>query len=96
MYKKKHIFVFILDCRNSTIDLKYNGSIQTTRTGKTCHLWSTASYYKTETANYCRTPANDTDNEGGPWCYVDIKWDRCNIPVCGGTMCYGSSFNYIL
>ncbi|XP_063405709.1 delta-like protein B [Mytilus trossulus] len=45
--------------------------------------------YQTETSNYCRTPENDNDNAGGPWCYVNETrgWNRCNIPVCGGAVC---------
>lgn len=47
-------------------------------------MWSTASRYQSEQLNYCRTPMGDSDNDGGPWCYDDINWDRCNVPICDG------------
>lgn len=100
-----HAF-FYKDCRNSTNDLTYSGSIHTTRYGNTCRSWNTAApYYRRETANYCRTPLHDPDNGGGPWCYIDERrWERCNIPVCEGTIYCDAffllicphSFNYII
>ena len=36
-----------------------------------------------EAANHCRNPSNSA---GGPWCYTndpDIRWEYCNIPMCG-------------
>lgn len=79
------------DCRNSTNDLHYNGTINISRHGKTCNRWiNIPSRYPNERENYCRTPLYDSDNAGGPWCYVnstDISWERCNIPICGGAEC---------
>lgn len=77
---------YFIECRNSTIDLKYNGSIHTTRNGNTCKLWSASAFYQNLTENYCRTPPGDRDNPGGPWCYINVGWERCNVPVCGGTI----------
>ncbi|CAC5419701.1 unnamed protein product [Mytilus coruscus] len=75
----------VCGCRNSINDLKYNGSISTTRFGNTCLRWENAKNYRGQTENYCRTPPNDADNAGGPWCYISRDgWNRCNIPVCEG------------
>ncbi|CAC5361985.1 unnamed protein product [Mytilus coruscus] len=71
-------------CRNSTSDLHYNGIINISRHGKKCKRWIDKRY-PNECENYCRTPSNDLDNAGGPWCYTHViaEWDRCNIPICG-------------
>ena len=79
--------LYIEDCRRSLTDLHYKGHINTTISGHTCRYWKDVQYYSTEEQNYCRTPANEADNDGGPWCYIsggEKKWDRCSIPVCGG------------
>ena len=76
--------LYIEDCRSSTTDLHYKGCINTTRNGHTCKYWKNAPNYSGEDQNYCRTPAYDRDNAGGPWCYISTGWERCNIPVCGG------------
>lgn len=80
------LYIVKLDCRNSTNDLHYNGTINISRHGKTCHRWINKLRYPNERENYCRTPLNDLDNAGGPWCYVNSTayWERCNIPICGG------------
>ena len=76
--------LYIEDCRTSTTDLQYNGHINTTRKGYACKYWKDVTVYRTEEQNYCRTPPSDPDNAGGPWCYTSNRWDRCNVPVCGG------------
>ena len=79
------------DCRKSTTDLKYKGHISNTRNGHRCKYWKAARRYQGEDENYCRTPGEDTDNNGGPWCYTSDEsrgWDRCSIPVCGGKTIY--------
>ena len=72
------------DCRSSETDPRYKGHISTTRNGHKCKDWKYASYHRGEEHNYCRTPGGDTDNAGGPWCYISNGWERCNVPVCGG------------
>lgn len=57
-----------------------------TRNGKTCLRWREANIYQAETENYCRTPQNDRNNAGGPWCFVKDGWDSCNVPVCGSKL----------
>lgn len=67
----------------SRTDLQYKGHINTTIKGNACIYWNTTKYPKEE-LNYCRTPPNDSDNSGGPWCYIAGGWERCSIPVCVG------------
>ncbi|XP_052097139.1 plasminogen-like [Mytilus californianus] len=79
----------ICDCRNSTTDHNYSGKKNITRTGNTCIHWMSASAHITQEENYCRTPAGDTYNVDGPWCYIDKSGSRetCNVPVCDGAQC---------
>ncbi|XP_063419769.1 receptor-type tyrosine-protein phosphatase kappa-like [Mytilus trossulus] len=77
------------NCRNSTTDHKYSGQKSVTRTGNECIHWRNAPANTTQEENYCRTPAGDSYNGDGPWCYTDGTGSRetCNVPVCGGAQC---------
>ncbi|CAC5356338.1 PTPRT [Mytilus coruscus] len=79
----------VCDCRNSTIDHSYSGKKNVTRTGNECIHWRSASSHTTQEDNYCRTPAKDTYNVDGPWCYIDNSGSQetCNVPVCDGAQC---------
>ncbi|XP_052097034.1 receptor-type tyrosine-protein phosphatase T-like isoform X7 [Mytilus californianus] len=58
-------------------------------TGNECIHWMNASAYTTQDKNYCRTPAGESDNVDGPWCYINNFTGRetCNVPVCDGAQC---------
>ncbi|CAC5392034.1 unnamed protein product [Mytilus coruscus] len=73
---------------NCTLDkfgVKYRGSVNTTKTGRSCQLWSSRFEYDQfpDDHNYCRNPNNDSR---GPWCYTNDAYkvsESCNIPYCG-------------
>jgi len=60
----------------------YKGSESITETNEPCIAWEIASYYNTETANYCRNP----DGDSKPWCYTDThaNYKHCSVPKCTG------------
>ena len=52
----------------------YLGCQATTKTGKTCKAWSTASGHTKSDSHFCRNPANS----GTIWCYTtNGSWDYC-------------------
>ncbi|XP_052256921.1 muscle, skeletal receptor tyrosine protein kinase-like [Dreissena polymorpha] len=73
----------------------YNGTVNKTRSGKSCQSWSVGfpqkhtrppSVYREleNSSNYCRNPGAE---EVSPWCYVDSqtpgdRWELCDIPSC--------------
>ena len=64
--------------------IKYQGKINTTKTGKPCMHWKDSKNkgYKGFIHNYCRT-TKEIDNH--VWCWTDIKsqkWDHCDVPLC--------------
>lgn len=65
----------------------YNGTINTTSTGKACQRWDQIIPHiplypmSSEHENYCRNPDNDTML----WCYtmdLIVDWEFCNISEC--------------
>ena len=73
----------------------YNGTVNTTKSGKTCQRWSEQVPHKfilpsrqyPEIAgnhNYCRNPGSKASD--GPWCFTtdpDVRWEYCDVPKCG-------------
>ncbi|CAG2232459.1 PLG [Mytilus edulis] len=81
-----------IDCRPSTKDKGYSGTVNITHSGLICHMWSDRSAlpsgglpdYNDELMNFCRTP--DKDSETRPWCYTTSpgkRWEYCDVPLCG-------------
>ena len=61
----------------------YNGTINTTASGKTCLVWSNTYYSKYGQMNYCRSPIEDPASDKGPWCYIKGGgWEYCFVPLC--------------
>lgn len=81
------------DCRTSSTDRGYSGTLNITLSGSTCHMWSDRSQlpsggplpdYNTELMNFCRTPIDDSERM--PWCYTTNpikRWEICDVPLCG-------------
>lgn len=79
-------------CPGGVLQSDYRGTINKTKSGKTCQAWSSQSpQTHTRTpqnypdagleSNYCRNP----DGEAGAWCYTtdkNTRWEFCDIPVC--------------
>ncbi|CAG2222395.1 PLG [Mytilus edulis] len=71
--------------RNSS-GSKYNGTISTTMSGRTCLNWKSVnspfvSFH--ENHNFCRNPNSFLMK---PWCYTDAdryRFEFCNVPLCG-------------
>lgn len=61
----------------------YNGTRNTTITGKPCKKWSESNHPSYGIDNYCRSPSVDGENRG-PWCYISESpwWDFCFVPRC--------------
>ena len=73
----------------------YNGTINITRSGKTCQHWSEQTPHQfilpskqyPEIAgghNYCRNPGSRGPE--GPWCFTTdpiTRWEYCHVPKCG-------------
>merc|ERR1711970_1074838 len=64
----------------------YRGSVNKTKSGKTCQAWDKQTPHKHSlsgdslTSNFCRNP----DGEDGVWCYtMDSKkrWELCDVPM---------------
>ena len=76
----------------------YNGTINTTRSGRTCQRWSEQAPHQfilpssqyPEIAgghNYCRNPGSRAPE--GPWCFTtdpNTRWEYCDVPKCGKTL----------
>ena len=95
-------YIDLGNCYNtSTVGKDYFGSVEKTKSGKTCQRWDTNIPHKTrkqdvidknfpenstkDAQNYCRNPSG---SDFGPWCYttdVSTRWETCNIPICGKT-----------
>ena len=63
--------------------LAYNGTVNTTRTGRNCRNNINNNEPQTDQHNYCRNPDEDPI---GPWCFTtdpDVLWEECSIPLCG-------------
>lgn len=73
----------------------YSGTQVHTKSGHLCQLWTQQSPHKhpmlpaiyaseLQNAGYaCRNPGGLGDR---PWCYttnVNVRWEYCNIPLCG-------------
>ncbi|KAG8461427.1 hypothetical protein KFE25_010614 [Diacronema lutheri] len=79
------------DCYYEKDGTDYRGTVNRTKSGLACQLWSeqypqqhtrTARWYPYAGLgghNYCRNP----DNEPSPWCYTTdpmVRWELCEIP----------------
>ncbi|XP_041090391.1 uncharacterized protein LOC121303693 [Polyodon spathula] len=81
------------DCQYGS-GIGYRGSTTVTKRNITCQNWdsdhphvpqysSLSDPDKGLQRNYCRNPNNDN---AGPWCYTSspaVRWEYCNIPMCG-------------
>jgi len=86
------------ECLATTAGHEYNGTVNTTRSGRSCQPWSSntphvvpSSYTddrfpdgsRSAAENYCRNP--DPSWDSGVWCYTmdaDVEYESCNIPLC--------------
>ena len=87
------IFDLLLDCYiEDDRGINYNGTQNTTISGKTCQAWDSTiphfhpftSLYRPylEDHNYCRNPEGHGNR---PWCYTQdpsMRWEYCNVRVC--------------
>ncbi|KAF6213443.1 hypothetical protein GE061_011162 [Apolygus lucorum] len=86
------------DCRLAGTGDDFMGTINVTRSNKTCQSWTSDSPHNVphhcrrnegfpersakKAHNYCRNPNREI---GGPWCYTtdrDLEKDLCEIPDC--------------
>ena len=72
----------------------YEGTINTTENGIPCQSWNSTyphqhllhleGFGELEGGhNYCRNPGNRGER---PWCFTtdrDVRWEYCDVPVCG-------------
>ena len=78
--------------------MEYRGNISVTTSGRTCQRWDRQEPYThgydrhfpgnaSLHENFCRNPlAND---EATPWCYTtdpNVRYELCDIPVCGNVI----------
>jgi CUB/sushi domain-containing protein len=80
-----------VDCLSGTLGADYIGTLNVTKSGKSCKSWSlvknvTARDFSDgsveDAATYCRNPFLHRD---GPWCYISedgSDWERCDIKMC--------------
>ena len=85
------------DCYREDDKSSYTGTINVTRSGRTCQLWESQTPH-THTRgsdpsafvdgrfpdNFCRTPEDGISVK--PWCYTtdaDKRWQHCDVPSCG-------------
>lgn len=76
----------------------YQGTVNRTKQGLPCQHWDSQvphSHYRPpdvfpevqNAENYCRNAGGE---EPSPWCYTmdpTVRWQRCDIPVCGKCCC---------
>ena len=88
------ICCYLANCFN-VLGRGYNGTMNITRSGKTCQCWSEQAPHQfilsskqyPEIAgghNYCRNPGSRAPK--GPWCFTtdpNTRWEYCNVPKCG-------------
>ena len=84
-----------LECqRGNPLGSSYSGTVNQTKNGRTCQVWSTSQPHQpmftdvgrvdeTEAGdhNYCRNPSR---NLNGVWCYTtdpDKRWEHCFVPI---------------
>ena len=84
-------------CRFTETGTAYNGTINTTKSGKTCQRWDsqtphahpyTSDVYfpddnMSDLQNYCRNPDGSAE---GVWCYTmdpSVERETCDVPRCG-------------
>ncbi|XP_065945128.1 plasminogen-like [Magallana gigas] len=73
------------DCVKKADGSDYTGTINKTKSGKTCQAWSSQTPHEHRFSslpnNYCRNP----DGEPGAWCYTtdpNSRWEFCEISQC--------------
>ncbi|XP_004851961.1 prothrombin [Heterocephalus glaber] len=76
------------------LGMNYRGTVNATRSGIECQLWSSRYPHRPEVnhtthpgadllENFCRNPDGSTT---GPWCYTTdptVRREECSVPVCG-------------
>ena len=77
--------------------MTYQGTVNTTRKGKDCQMWSSYRPYADDYGwlgfhNFCRNPqtggrytTNVKTSGTGAWCYTTVsgtEWDYCDIRDC--------------
>ena len=101
------MFIFfyqVRECLEDDQGFTYRGMVNKTKSGITCQDWSSKtphdhSYdviFNLKTKNYCR---NSDLNASHPWCYTldtSVKWDYCDIPLCGRYKIKGKCHLYTL
>ncbi|CAH1776938.1 unnamed protein product [Owenia fusiformis] len=80
-----------IGCKPGSMGKLYMGKMNITSGGKECKRWDSQSrqgvrrFQENSLAaaeNFCRNPDGD---KGGPWCYTHgLRWQFCNVPICGG------------
>jgi len=87
--------VFCPECKQTPMGREYTGTLNTTESGTTCQAWASITYQhpamlddsnypdgsRAAAMNYCRNPDSDA---GGPWCYTNVSWGTCDVPLCSG------------
>ncbi|XP_052780546.1 uncharacterized protein LOC128217435 [Mya arenaria] len=75
---------------NST---RWNGTISTTRSGKTCLPCSLLSQScANESVDYTDSFCRDPSNKGNTWCYTSDGEEDCDIPKCLGRTDYNGAY----
>ena len=90
------------DCNPTPDGREYTGHVSVTANGRQCQAWTSQSPHSHSygeddmfpdgsaeaASNYCRNPDNDPVSL---WCYTmdpDIRWERCDVPICGQSLRY--------
>ena len=93
------LFCITIECKDTVKGLDYIGSLNTTKSGKSCQRWDSDTPHNTNknevkkgnfpeksiasAGNKCR---NLVDNDS-PWCYTTdpaTRWEYCDVPMCDG------------